>query len=501
VSEKPNVYISKLKIRNSTHSEIAKILATLIAYAKQFSQNIGHEFTDRTILLTALTGAAATEIAGRTAASVYAYLRKQEYAKKEDIEFFKDTRLSVIDEISFASYNQVLGGISKKLKAFTECHENIYGKHGICFLGDFCQLEAIGKDLIYENRNGIYWEQSLNCMVELKGTHRFNNCDDMKRIMPSIRDGVLSSDDRKILNSRVINGKDVKKPNPLKTKYATFFNAKRAEINASVFRNYLKTYHKTNPNSEIPDTAIVVKTTTQWSKSKLPLTFDQRKILFEQCSEADVKRNTSQMCAPQLCLFSGCNLMLTENEDVLKGKANGTTCLFRKLILKPGARAEKIQMYGYWVNSISIEDVEFMVLRWEDCDHFAGNFQLKPKVGTFRVKYPICEFGLNTRIQTSIELQYLSVIVNHATTGHKLQGKTVVSLVIAQWSKVKNWAYVVLSRVKTLDGLFLMKPIPEDIDFAPAADYLDMMAHLRTTILATPEQVSGLKETLNPNQN
>ena len=100
-------------------------------------------------------------------------------------------------------------------------------------------------------------------------------------------------------------------------------------------------------------------------------------------------------------------------------------------------------------------------------------------------------------MQTSIELQYLPVIVNHATTGHKLQGKTVQSLVIAQWSKVKNWAYVVLSRVKTLEGLFLTKPIPEDFDFSPPNDYLEMMENLRKTILATPEQVSELKKELN----
>jgi hypothetical protein len=87
--------------------------------------------------------------------------------------------------------------------------------------------------------------------------------------------------------------------------------------------------------------------------------------------------------------------------------------------------------------------------------------------------------------------------VNHATTGHKLQGKTVQSLVIAEWSRVKNWAYVVISRVKTLDGLFLLKPILDDIDFSPANDYLEMMKNLRKTILATPEQVAELKRSLN----
>ena len=58
-------------------------------------------------------------------------------------------------------------------------------------------------------------------------------------------------------------------------------------------------------------------------------------------------------------------------------------------------------------------------------------------------------------------------------------------LVIAEWSKVKNWAYVVLSRVRTLSGLFLTEPIPDNIDFRPAPDYLDMMENLRETILAT----------------
>jgi hypothetical protein len=36
-------------------------------------------------------------------------------------------------------------------------------------------------------------------VVELKGTHHFNNCEEMKRIMPNIHDGVLSSEYRKTL--------------------------------------------------------------------------------------------------------------------------------------------------------------------------------------------------------------------------------------------------------------------------------------------------------------
>ena len=468
----------------------------MVAYAKQFSQNIEHEFTDRTILLTAMTGAAATEIGGRTTASVYGYLRKSSTARMTDIDFFQDTRLNIIDEISFASYRSILGRISQNLQSFTQESSYIFGSIDICFLGDFCQLEPFAKDPLYKHRNGVLWEQALNCMVELQGTHRFRNCENMTRIMPNMRDGVLSAEDRKILNSRVINGKDVKKPNPLKTKYATFYNKKKAGLNADVFRNYLTTFHKGKSESEIPLTAITIKGVSNWNKSKIPLTFDQRKILFEECSEADVRQD-KKMASPFLCLFTGCNLMVTINEDVVNGIANGTTCVFRKVCLKPESQLEKIKMYGFWVYTISIESVEYIEVEWQDCDKFIGRFRLTPEVGVFRVNFPISQFGLNTRIQASIQLQYLPVVVNHATTGHKLQGKTVESVVIAEWSRVKNWAYVVISRVKTLGGLFLIEPIPDDIDFSPANDYLEMMEYLRGTILATPEQVAELKGTLN----
>jgi hypothetical protein len=44
----------------------------------------------------------------------------------------------------------------------------------MCFLC-FCQLETIDKDIV-KQVDGIYWEQSLICLVELKGTHRYKNC-------------------------------------------------------------------------------------------------------------------------------------------------------------------------------------------------------------------------------------------------------------------------------------------------------------------------------------
>jgi hypothetical protein len=46
-------------------------------------------------------------------------------------------------------------------------------------------------------------------------------------------------------------------------------------------------------------------------------------------------------------------------------------------------------MYDYWVHAVGMDNVEYIEVEWQDCNHFVGKFQLKPKVGIFRVKYPI----------------------------------------------------------------------------------------------------------------
>ena len=54
----------------------------------------------------------------------------------------------------------------------------------------------------------------------------------------------------------------------------------------------------------------------------------------------------------------------------------------------------------------------------------------------------------------------MPIVFNNATTGHKLQGSSVDQLFIHEWKYgCRNWVYVVLSRVRTRNGLFIRKPI------------------------------------------
>jgi len=62
---------------------------------------------------------------------------------------------------------------------------------------------------------------------------------------------------------------------------------------------------------------------------------------------------------------------------------------------------------------------------------------------------------------------------NDGTTGHKLQGMSKDVIIVTSWptgglSKIKNSEYVVLSRVRTLSGLYLVDPIDMEKLFHPS---------------------------------
>lgn len=444
-----------------------------------------------------MTGSAATDIGGKTTASVFKYLAKNSHASQEEINSFTDTRLNIIDEISFASYGLVLAKTSENLQNFTQCYEFQYGSIDIVFLGDFCQLSTINGDNIYNHRHGVYWEQELNRLVELKGSHRF--CDDpfMQRVMSEIRATGLAKEDRDIFNTRVIGENGVEMPDAPTTRFATFYNKARCSINAAIFKQYLQQHHNKCTEDNICESAIVIKANAFWGKSNIALSYESRKTLFEDCSESHTRNYSKHKCDPLLCLFYGSNVMINENSDVAHGIANGTTCLFKKAHLKPGAILQPMKMHGFWVNSANVDDIECLELEWQDSPIFVGSFKVYAKKEKFTVDFPITEQTITVRVETSMVLEQFPIVINFATTGHKLQGKSMIALVIAQWSKTKNWAYVVLSRVRTLAGLFFMKPIPDDVDFAPETDNLEMMSNLRDTINTTTGQVATLKSTYN----
>ena len=459
-----------------------------------FSKNINHNFTTSTIRKTALTGTAATEIGGQTCAKEYHLLsQRDDVIEGDELREWEDTRLNIVDEVSFGGYTALLEKLNDRLGKFTQRPDLLYGSSAIVFLGDFCQLPPTAGEVIYEHENGLLWEQALNCMVELKGTHRFKNCEKMRRIVPGMREYGLTEEDKAELNSRVVDGINVKLPPIGKTKFASYTNVTKSKFNAAVFKDYLEKHHANCTEDTIPDTAIVVRARAHWAKSGAPLSFGQRKTLFEECPEGDCKNSNNKYFDPLLCLFHNCQLLCNDNKDVKNGIANGSTGTFKKLHLEPGTELVPIKMHGHWVYAVDIDQVRSIELEWFE-SKFQGRFRLVPETATCRVNFPIMMMGKKTNFKTSIKLHCLPVNLNHTTTGHKLQEKSLDEIVVVEWSpnSAKKWAYVVISRVRPLDRLFLLKPIPDNIDFCPDEKYTQMMERLRERILASPDEVADL---------
>jgi hypothetical protein len=101
-------------------------------------------------------------------------------------------------------------------------------------------------------------------------------------------------------------------------------------------------------------------------------------------------------------------------------------------------------------------------------------------------KISIKQFSDSPRnIEFQCRMKQIPVNSNDATTGHKLQGISKDVFIITSWptgglaAMFKNWEYVVLSRVRTLSGLFLIKPIDMDKSFKPSEELKRYMEHAR----------------------
>ena len=70
------------------------------------------------------------------------------------------------------------------------------------------------------------------------------------------------------------------------------------------------------------------------------------------------------------------------------------------------------------------------------------------------------------KVTVNLQATQLPLISSNATTGHKLQGASIDSLYVPSWNYMLNWCYVVISRVRTLKGLFLGKPLDPTKNYA-----------------------------------
>lgn len=170
---------------------------------------------------------------------------------------------------------------------------------------------------------------------------------------------------------------------------------------------------------------------------------------------------------PVLRTYPGCHHMCITNEDLDKGRGNGTLCKCLKVKLRRNGLERRWKNWdGKKLWTVSVDDVE-----WIEFEHYpapsgtrARTFRLKPREFSATIKFPLTE-DLSTTVGNA-KVKQVPVNCNIATTGHKLQGMSKDVLIVNDWNyRCTNWVYVVLSRVRTLAGLYLMKPLDLERSF------------------------------------
>ena len=108
---------------------------------------------------------------------------------------------------------------------------------------------------------------------------------------------------------------------------------------------------------------------------------------------------------------------------------------------------------------------------------------MEPESSVFNVTWPNGSLShlFNQLSQQRLKMKFTQfpILVNVCTTGHKLQGQTLIALVVAKWSALKNWSYVTMSRVTKRIGFFSTAPINRNADYSIDEDLKLMLDNFK----------------------
>jgi hypothetical protein len=235
---------------------------------------------------------------------------------------------------------------------------------------------------------------------------------------------------------------------------------------------------------------------------------------------------------PALCIYIGAYLICIDNkhsrDKVPRG--NGTLCRVLGVHLKENVQCYNWKnYYGKKVWTVNATDVE-----WVECEHvnktgllsqletqinelkqqldlppndhqskkqtiksklddlnnklakkmIGRGFKLEPE--QFLPEVSVKHYHASSkRVTFRCKMKQIPANSNDATTGHKLQGMSKDAIIVSSWptgslaAMFKNWEYVVLSCVRTLSGLYLVKPIDMDKSFQPSPQLTSHMDKIR----------------------
>ena len=411
----------------------------------------------------AYTGTAAKHIGGSTTSTLFG-TRSTKRAILE--KRFANVNTIIVDEVSMIGCIH-LNKISQCLTKAKHANPDLpFGGVDIIFFGDFIQFPPIGDYPLYSDWDdeSVTAPRSKSEIEKKLGQNLWRQVDrivlldeqmrvtdrEYQDLLNRLREGICTDSDFEMLNRQVI-GHSVDEVTPIEG------NPIIAPGNKLVMtiNNTFATSHSQHKNVYVSTAKDSIK------KRNLPPN------LINMIKDYPSTRTNGLL--RELPLYVGMPVFLTDNIATELGLTNGTTGVVKSIQFESDEVITGESGFNY-LNSIpdcvivEMDDITMNPLEGLRPNHVP----IFPKAGSFAVRIPGRKDAIN------INRTHFPLVPRFACTAHKSQGQTltkaIVDLVIPEDKRGVveiNFAYVPLSRVRTLKDLTILRPFDRSILTAP----------------------------------
>jgi hypothetical protein len=447
------------------------------------------------IVVTAYTGNAAVLLRGRTVHNAIGMQARTTKTSTTDNHsanlkrFIQSATVFVIDEVSMISL-ALLHKIDTQLRALRET-DQAFGGMSIVFSGDLLQLAPIGGDALWDTTStrsecvkGRELWRLVDRVVFLRVNMRSFADATYAAALERIRYGDWRDDDVTLINSRLLGANLQLEIDDAAAIVHT--NASRCSINR--FRRFCFPYRRfehqhnviannsrnkrialANASVQLPPGKIkCLKGDIEPTKNGYLPSDDEISVLLD----ADDNKYSNNL-SPTSYFYEGQRVMITENIATSLGAANGAqgTIVAIKHADDDSRQQQRVQL---------IEGIAPVITM---CDRLPETVLVELR--NYNAAAPICSLSglppnvfpvlpikktFTTKLDSSsksltVKLTQFPLVPTSAITVHKVQGQSLDHVIVTKWrdpkmvSQYPMTAYVTLSRVRTLAGLYITQPL------------------------------------------
>ena len=404
-------------------------------YAEKAFTQLRESPDEKTVLVVAHTGTAAFNISGETICSAFkiSITAPRDYRPlgEESLNTlrirFHHLQLLIIDEISMVSSKQLsyIHGRLQQIKGASNM--SYFGNVSILAVGDFYQLPPVrsGLPLCYPNKEALkdLWNpqfQKWELTQIMRQRDDKNFAEMLNRLRSRVSGQPLLENDETLLKSRVVQEGALSAPTDALHIYARNDDVdkhNKDKLEALNTQTYTITAIDTIQDG---GTHKQLEKPYQTTRKDTPL-------------------------VPELELKIGARAMLITNVDVSDGLSNGVSGTIKGIEFGKSANSMPKTVFVHFDSpriGLKLRSSQSIPSKYSDC------VPIKPYKNNVDIKLHKKAVTL-TREQIPLKLCW-------AVTVHKVQGQTTSQAVISMKHHTPAMAYVALSRVSSIDGMYLV---------------------------------------------